>query len=80
MSGGEGGYQIIFLKFMELEMKKRLDPMPVDAFNWYYEEEKGISFVHEVYRKGEFLQTDFIFIPWKRLLESVRRKYEKLST
>lgn len=58
-------------------MKVRLNSMPVDKFNWYYEEVKGISFVHEVYRKGEFLQTDIILIPWKKLLESVRRKYEK---
>jgi len=52
--------------------------MPVDKFNWYYEELRGISFVHEVYNKdGEFLQTDIVLIPWKRLLESVRRKYGK---
>jgi len=56
-------------------MNIREKPMNVDAFNWYYEEEKGISFVHEVYREGEYLQTDTIFIPWKRLLESVKRKY-----
>lgn len=59
-------------------MKKvRLSPMNVDKCNWYYEEAKGISFVHEVNREGKYLQTDTIFIPWKRLLESVKRKYEK---
>lgn len=61
-------------------MKVRLTPMNVDKYNWYYEEVKGISFVHEVYLQGDkskFLQTDTIFIPWKRLRESVRRKYEK---
>ena len=59
-------------------MKVRLNHMPVDKFNWYYEELRGISFVHEVYNKdGEFLQTDIVLIPWKRLLESVRRKYGK---
>jgi hypothetical protein len=56
-------------------MKVRLTPMKIDACNWYYEEVRGISFVHEVYREGEFLQTDIILIPWKKLLESVRRKY-----
>lgn len=53
-------------------------PMPIDEYNWYYEEKKGVSFVHEVYGwdNGKYLQTDIIFIPWKRLLESVRRKYK----
>lgn len=52
--------------------------MPIDEYNWYYEEKKGVSFVHEVYGwdNGKYLQTDIIFIPWKRLLESVRRKYK----
>jgi len=58
-------------------MALKLAPMLIDKNNWYYEEVKGISFVHEVYRDGEFLQTDFILIPWKSLLESVRRKYRK---
>ena len=58
-------------------MTVRTIPMPVDKLNWYFEEAWGINLVHEVYRKGVFLQTDNIFIPWKKLLESVRRKYEK---
>ena len=59
-------------------MKARLTPIRIDEYNWYYEKVKGISFVHEVYNKdGEFLQTDIVLIPWKRLLESVRRKYGK---
>jgi len=61
-------------------MIKREKPMLVDKFNWYYEEVKGISFVHEVYQGDELLQTDIIFIPWKKLLESVRRKYGKEVT
>ena len=58
-------------------MKLKEKSMPIDAHNWYYEETKGISFVHEVYREDCYLQTDIVIIPWKRLLESVRRKYNK---
>ncbi len=53
----------------------KLTSMPIDNHNWYYEEEKGISFVHEVYFNDEYLRTDIILIPWKNLLESVSRKY-----
>jgi len=55
----------------------RLTAMPIDEHNWYYEEKKGISFVHEVYLNDKYLRTDIVLIPWKRLLESVRRKYGK---
>ena len=53
----------------------RLTSMPIDKHNWYYEETKGISFVHEVYFNDEYLRADIILIPWKKLLESVSRKY-----
>lgn len=58
-------------------MKLREKSMPIDEHNWYYEEPKGISLVHEIYREEQFLQTDIILIPWKRLLESITRRYKK---
>ena len=52
------------------------DPMKIDEHNWYYEEKKGISLVHEVCGGDDkVLGTVIIDIPWKRLLESVKRKY-----
>lgn len=56
-------------------MKLREKPMPINEQNWYYEEPKGITLIHEVWWEGNYRQTDRIFIPWKRLLESVRRRY-----
>jgi len=48
----------------------------IDNDNWYYEEETGIRIVHIVRNdKERQLQTDQFYIPWKRLLESVVRKY-----
>ncbi len=50
---------------------------------WYYEERGGVRIIHEIRVKpeetgiyqGDYVRTDQILIPWKRLLESVRRKY-----
>ncbi len=50
--------------------------MVIDEHNWYFEEEKGIDVIHEIYDKIGYVKTDRILIPWKRLLESVTRKYE----
>ena len=51
-------------------------PITIDYENWYYEEEKGVCFVHEVRNKnGEHIRTDQFVVPWKKLLESVHRKY-----
>lgn len=57
------------------EMRLKEKSRSIDKYNWYYEEPKGISFVHEVYRHGTYLQTDIVLIPWKKLLESTRRKF-----
>ena len=58
-------------------MSLRLEPMKIDDDNWYYEEKKGICVVHQVKDgKREYLKTDQFYIPWKRLLESVKRKYK----
>ncbi len=54
----------------------RLAPMSVDNKTWYYEyQKKGICVVREVWIEGNLIATEQFYIPWKRLLESVRRKY-----
>lgn len=58
-------------------MSLRDTSINIDKHNWYYEEEKGVCLVHQVCDRntGDLLRTDQIYIPWKRLLESVNRKY-----
>lgn len=56
-------------------MTLRNCPININKDNWYYEEEKAVCFVHQVYIGGEYIQTDQINISWKKLLESVKRKY-----
>ena len=60
-------------------MSLRLEPMSVNENLWYYEEKRGITVVHRVFDEEtkQYLQTDLFVIPWKKLLESVNRKYEK---
>ena len=54
----------------------RLTPINIDKDNWYYEGKEAVCFVHRVIdTKGNYIRTDQIKIPWKRLLESVKRKY-----
>ncbi len=54
-------------------------PIHIDEKNWYYEERKGLCLIHEVYQNGIQLDTAQIYIPWKKLLESVKRKYPGLK-
>ena len=49
------------------------DPQNIDEHNWYYEEKKGISIIHEVIRHGKVVQSDEIVIPWKKLKQSLIR-------
>lgn len=52
------------------------EPITIGKHDWYYEEPDGIHLVHEtILPKGGWVQTDTIIIPWKKLVESVRRKY-----
>ena len=55
----------------------RQEPMNIDSETWYYEEKKGICVVREVWIAGKLATTEQFYIPWKRLLESVKRKYPK---
>lgn len=53
------------------EQKLRLSPIRINKDLWYYEGEKGICVCKYVEKSG-FLE---LYIPWKRLLESIKRKY-----
>lgn len=58
-------------------MALRNKPMLIDDDNWYYEEKEGICVIHQVKDKhGGYLKTDQFYIPWKKILESVKRKYD----
>ena len=58
-------------------MTLRDDPTSISEHLWYYEEKKGITIVYEILDKnGKYMRTDQFMIPWKKLLESVNRKYE----
>jgi len=51
-------------------------PISIDKNTWYYEEVKGVCVVREVRDKEDnLIQTEQFYIPWKRLLESLGRKY-----
>lgn len=52
--------------------------MSISEHLWYYEEKKGITIVYEIHDRetGKYMRTDQFMIPWKKLLESVNRKYE----
>lgn len=51
--------------------------MLINEHLWYYEVKKGINIVYEILDgNGNFIRTDQFMIPWKKLLESVNRKYK----
>jgi len=57
-------------------MPLRDKPIEIDDDNWYYEERQGVCVVHRVKdHDDQYLKTDQFYIPWKRLLESVKRKF-----
>ena len=62
-------------------MGLRSEAIEINDNLWYYEERKGIIVVHRVRDEHtkEYLQTDQFVIPWKKLLESVGRKYGVLA-
>lgn len=53
-------------------------PQDIDKGNWYYEEPCGIDVVHEVYDTGEYIRTDHILIPWRKLAVTMKR-YEAVA-
>lgn len=62
-------------------MKQGLKSEPINVSQniWYYEERKGISIVHRFATDNGSSISILTDIPWKRLLESVKRKYPKLK-
>ena len=50
-------------------MAHSLNPQDIDAENWYYEEQKGLTLIH-LHAPGVTCQ---IVIPWKLVSASIRR-------
>lgn len=44
---------------------KNMQPTTIDERTWYYEEKKGYTLVHEVYKEDKLLKTVRLFIPRK---------------
>lgn len=59
---------------MPARAELRREPMNIDAENWFYEEKRGIRFVHEVRTANAYIRTDQILIPWKALEQAVERR------
>jgi hypothetical protein len=55
-------------------MSFSLKPQHVNEGNWYYENAKSITVVHEVFdRNGNYVQTDQFKIPLSKLKKSIKR-------
>jgi hypothetical protein len=60
------------------------NPQEIDKYNWYYEGDKGIELIHEVRKQsrdfvtgkvtlGDYIRTDHIIIPWRKLKATMKR-------
>lgn len=52
-------------------------PQDLGEHDWYYEERKHLTLVHEVLdlKTGEYIRTDQIKIPWAKMFRSIHRAY-----
>ena len=63
------------------------EPQRINDEFWYYEEKKGLCMVHEIRVKPEeigiydnnFIRTDQIVIPWRKIKKSIERYYQGQS-
>ena len=49
----------------------RKNPVSINEHAWFYHEGSGLTFVHEIMVNGEFIRTDQIEIPWKKVISAV---------
>lgn len=59
--------------------KMKLEPTVIDGENWFYDEKRGIRFVHEVRNGREYIRTDQILIPWRIVHEASERRREFIA-
>lgn len=52
----------------------RQSPINIDEHNWLYEDDDGLSLVHETIVDGRHIKTDQVTIPWYLLRSSLARK------
>lgn len=53
------------------------EPQTITDGCWYYEDRGGIDLVYEIRDGEEYLRTDHIKIPWRKLRVSLKRKDAK---
>lgn len=49
------------------------EPQNITEETWYYEEKRGLNVIHEIRQLGVYLRTDTILLPWRKVLNSVKR-------
>jgi len=49
-------------------------PQDISKVDWYYEQPSHLLIVHQVYRNGEYLQTDQFKLPWRMIEKSRARR------
>lgn len=55
-------------------MARSLKPQQVTEHDWYYEEKSHLLFVHRARDKnGDWIQTDQVKIPWRKIEASLKR-------
>lgn len=52
------------------------EPQDLGRHDWYYEEKTHLLLVHEVYKDGEYVRTDQVKIPWRKIKRSIDRVFQ----
>lgn len=58
---------------MKKKNKPSLTPQKVSDTDWYYEYRGGIEVIHQVWVNGVCIRTDYIKIPKKMLMATLKR-------
>lgn len=60
---------------MKRNSRPSLNPQKIDDDSWYYEYRGRIEVVHEIRDSatGNYIRTDTIKIPWRKLEKSMKR-------
>ncbi len=50
-----------------------LNPQDIDGETWFYDSRRGLLVVREVRDNGVYIRTDQFTIPWRAVVDAVRR-------
>jgi hypothetical protein len=66
---------------MKQHLEKYLpnSPVTIDEKNWFYLVSKGIEIIHEVSDKGEYVKTDHVLVPWKKVEKALEAYKEAVK-